>query len=235
VGCKCPTQAKGRLEWATGERCPSKRALQMSRCQSLMLNRRSSFAVAIVTVFLLAAGASPFVLARRARAEARRYVAAVMNLGIGTTYDTAIAQLRRAQIPLVLPTTCQHDCVLLFDFDDKWLYRLRWAAPLELAGRLDFRDQQLVYKSTSMGHESCCFVTVLESPLSSSTISLGNLDSSGRPAKPVVQVSPLDFSEYRKDAYSLNVACIGSIKACAVDEYLPIVTSFRRQHGTAAE
>jgi len=145
----------------------------------------------------------------------------VTGLRIGTPYDTAVAQLRRSRIPLVTPKECQHNCLLLFDFDDKWLYKLHWAAPLGLAGRLDFRDQQLVYKSTSMGHGLCCYVTVSESASTMSTISLGNLDSSGRPMKPLVEVSPVDFSEYRKDAYSFNVACIGTMRICSTDEYLP--------------
>lgn len=195
-----------------------------------MRKRRLLFVVLVLALASLSFAIVPFILARRARACAGRYVSVVMSLRIGTPYDTVIAQLRRARIPLVIQTKCQHDCILLFDFDDRWLYKLRWAAPLELAGRLDFRDQQLVYKSTSMGHDSCCFATVLESPSTRSTISLGNLDSSGHPTKPLVEISPVDFSGYRKDAYSFNVACIGSMRACSTDEYLAILNPLRSLH-----
>lgn len=195
------------------------------------MRTRSVFPILAASMgILLCVGAVPFILAHRARVHAARYLSVVTTLRIGTPYDSVVAQLRHARIPLAIPKDCQYNCILLFDFDDRWLYKLRLAAPLGLGGRLDFRDQQLVYKSTSMGHGLCCYVTVSESPSTKSTISLGNLDSYGHPTKPQVEVSPLDFSEYRNNAYSFNVACIGSMKACAVGEYLPVLERSRGQN-----
>jgi hypothetical protein len=185
--------------------------------------RRLLFIIAGLAFALLLAIAAAFVLTYRARAEAARYLRTVMELRIDTNYDIVVTQLRNAQVPLVLPSDCHRECRLSFDFDDKWLYRLRLASPAEFAGRLDFQDAKLVYKSTSIGRGVCCMAVVLESAGKISRASVSNIDSSGHPLKILVNLSALDFSEYRRKAYGFNVACIGSMRACRPDEYLPTI------------
>src|ERR1700694_3073533 len=181
--------------------------------------------IACAVLVLLLATTVSFFLAHRARAEAGRYLRVITALQIGTPYDVAVAQLRDAMISMTLPADCHRECMLIFHFSDKWVYMLHLAPPAELVGRIDFRDEKLVYKSTAMGRDMCCSADVLESASTISRTSSNNVDSTGHPWKITVELSALDFTEYRKQAYAFNLSCIGSIRGCRTDEYLPTVKS----------
>ena len=170
---------------------------------------------------LLLAVAFSFVFAYKAKATAARYLLVVTRLDVGTTYGVAVEQLRSEHIPLTLPSDCHHECTLLFKSDDKWLYMMHLAPPAEFVGRLDFRDEKLVYKKTAMGREMCCFAVVIESASTISRVVPGNLDSAGHPWKIDVELAASDVTQYRKKAYAFDVACIGSVRGCRTDEYLP--------------
>jgi hypothetical protein len=192
------------------------------------VKRRLLFVVTAVAVTLLLAITAAFVQARRARTGATRYIRVVTPLRIGTPYDLVVAQLRDADIA----TTClsgdrPHECTLVFRFNNKWQYRLHLAPPAELVGQLEFRDESLVQKSTVLGRDVCCWADVLESA-STTSRTTANVDSSGRTWKISVEVSALDFTEYRKQAYAFNLACIGSMRGCKTDEYLPTVNDLER-------
>jgi hypothetical protein len=104
--------------------------------------------------------AVPLTLAYRVRAEVGNYLRVVESLPIGTTYNVVTTQLRKAEIPMSLPKDCNGKCNLLLRVDDKWLNKLHLAPLAGFAGGLGFESEKLVYKSTAMGREMCCFVTV---------------------------------------------------------------------------
>jgi|SRR5579864_97036 len=167
-----------------------------------------------------------FAVTYRARAEAARYLRLVIPLRIGTSYDVAAAQLRNANLPMRAASgDCHLDCSLSFLVGDKWLYKLHLAPPVGFSGRLDFRKGTLVYKSTSLGQDPMVWsATVSEgSPGFGSLVPglHGTQDSSGNVRHLSVHLSPSDFTEYRNRSYTFNLACIGSIKPCRADEYLP--------------
>lgn len=202
----------------------------------MKLNNAKRWLLFIVTgaaLVLLLAIAAAFVLAYRARAEAVTYIRLVTPLRIGTTYEVAVAQLRDAGISVNLPTDCRSACTLLFRFDNKWQYLLYLAPPMGLSGQLDFRDEKLVSKSTTM-NQSVYRAEVAESTSRSSRTS-GDLDSSGRPRKVFVDLSALDFTEYRKRAYAFNVACIGLTRGCKTDEFLPAANELEHATPTVNE
>ena len=195
----------------------------MSRRRFLLLLTLAAFA-------LLLAITAAFAQAYKARAEAARYIRVVTPLRMGTAFDVAVAQLHDAGVSSTcLPDDIPHECKLIYRFNDKWLYILHLAPPAELAAWLTFRDDKLVYKSTAMGRDMCCSATVLESPSTISRTSHGNIDSSGHPWRITVELSALDFTEYRQQAYAFNLACIGSMRGCKTDEYLPIVNDLERK------
>jgi hypothetical protein len=194
-----------------------------------MFKRWMLYIVTAVVLALLLAITAAFFQAHRARTEAARYIRVVTPLRMGAAFDLVVAQLHDANISTTcLPDEPPHECILSFRFNDKWLYLLHLAPPAELIGRLDFRDDKLVYKSTAMGREMCCSAAVLESPSTISRASHGNVDSSGHPWILTVELSPLDFTEYRKQAYAFNLACIGSMRVCKTDEYLPTLHDLER-------
>lgn len=160
-------------------------------------------------------------LAQRARHEAERYLRAVTPLRIGTSYDVALGELSKAGISMKQLNDCRQECALVFDVSDKWLYLLHLAAPAEFIGRLDFNNQQLIYKETAMGRGMCCFAIVNESRTTISKVSSRDLDASGHPSKINVDLAATDFTNFREMAYAYKVACIGSRRACWTDEYLP--------------
>jgi hypothetical protein len=203
-------------------------------CHGLSNAKRRLLFIVIGTALVLAlAIAASFVLAHRARADAARYIRLVAPLRIGTTYDGAVAQLRDARIPMTLPTDCRNACSLSFRFDNKWQSMLRLAPPTELSGQLDFRDEKLVSKSTTM-NQGTYRAEVTESTSRASRTS-GDLDSSQRPRKVFVDLSALDFTEYRKRAYAFNLACLGSIRGCETEEFLPTVNELEHTTPTANE
>jgi len=180
----------------------------------------------VVFALLLTIFAS-FVLAYRARAEAARYLHVVVPLRIGTTFDATVAQLRDAGVPTTIHGDCHHECILESRFVNRWQYVLHLAPPTGLVGRIDFGNDKLVYKSTILGRDFCCSAAVTES---TSTISgtSANVDSSGRPRKIFVDLSALDFTEYRKQAYAFNLSCIGSMRGCEPEELLPTLNDLER-------
>lgn len=177
-------------------------------------------------VFALAVAVA-FWLTFQARREAARYLRLVTVLRISTTYDAAISQLGNAGLSMrTVAGDCHHDCTLNFEVGDEWLYKLHLAPPVGFNGWLEFRNGTLTSKSTSMGQD----VMVWSATVSEGSPSFGSLvaglhgtqDSSGNLRHLFINLLPADFSEYRTKAYAFNVACIGSMKACKADEFLPI-------------
>jgi hypothetical protein len=202
----------------------------------MKLNSAKSWLLFIVTgtaFVLLLAIIATFVLALRARAEAVTYIRLVTSLRIGTTYDAAAAQLRDAGISPNVPTDCRSACTLLFHFDNKWQSLLHLAPPAALSGQLDFRDDKVVSKTTAMS-QSTYGAEVTESASRASRTS-GDIDSSGRPRKVFVDLSAFDFTEYRKQAYAFDLACIGSMRGCKTDEFLPTVNELEHATPTLSE
>lgn|GEM_PF-3101030 len=179
----------------------------------------TAIGTALAVILVIAAS---FLLAWRARSEAARYLRVVTALPIGTTYDVVRAELRYAEIPMSLPSECQQECFLVFEVDDRWLYLLHLAPPVGFSGQLSFQDQRLTDKSTSMGYGVCCGVRVSETASAiSGASSSSSLDTSRHPLKIHVDIAALDFTDYRKQAYAFDVTCIGSMRGCSTDEYLP--------------
>lgn len=166
------------------------------------------------------------VLAHKARVDARRYLDVVTDLHMGSSYESVVQQMRAARILPVLPDDCHSECTVAFRRNDRLLYTLHLAPPADFVGRLDFRDNKLIYKSTAMGKDVCCIAAVLES---SSTASEVSLSEPAFPTKITVSVSASDFTEYRRKAYAFNLSCIGSIRGCRTDEYLPTVRYLQRE------
>jgi hypothetical protein len=182
------------------------------------------FVVTATAIALLLVLAAAFVLAQRARTQAARYLRVVAPLRMGTTYGLVVTQLRNADIPVTLPSDCHEECILDIRFVNKWQYTLHLAPPTGLVGRLDFRDEKLVYKSTILGQGSIYAASVSEYPSAVSSVKLHQY-------KILVDLSPSDFTEYRKGAYAFNLACIGSVMGCKTDELLPTINDL--EHATA--
>ena len=172
--------------------------------------------VAISLVIALA-----FVQAYRARAEAARYVEVITQLRIGTTYDLALQQLRDANISVDMPTDCHHECLLDLEFVNKWQYKLHLAPPIALVGNLRFKDEKLVYKTTLLGGSNPYSAGVRETISTVSAVRVHQY-------KVAVDLSPSDFTEFRRLAYSFDLKCIGSMRQCNADEFLPTVNELER-------
>jgi hypothetical protein len=176
------------------------------------------FGCALVLVVTVSAS---FFAAHNARTSARRYLEVVKPLRIGTTHDDVAARLRNAGLPTTLSGDCHQECTLHFLVWDRWLYKLRLAPPVGLNGRLDFRNEMLVYKFTSLGQDPMVWVATVAEKASQGSLIAGTQDSSENIRHINVFLSASDFSEFRKKAYAFNVACIGSMRACKAVEYLP--------------
>ncbi len=186
------------------------------------------FVVTGVGLVLLLAIAASFVVTHRVRSQAAGYLDVVRELRIGTTYDIAVAQLHNAKTPMTLLGECSRECSLVFRFEDKLLYALHLAPPTGFIGRLRFQDGRLVSKLTVMGRDTCCMAAVQESASEISKTLPRTVDSAGHPWKIIVGLSAADFTGYRNQAYAFNVACIGSMKGCRTDEYLPTAHDLER-------
>ena len=163
-----------------------------------------------------------FAHAYRARVEAGRYVGVITQMRIGTTYDLAVKQLRDAHIPVDLPSDCHHECLLDLEFVNKWQYKLHLAPPIALVGNLGFKEEKLVYKTTSLGGSNPYFASVRESTSTVSAVRVHQYNIA-------VDLSPSDFTEYRRLAYSFNLKCLGSMRQCNTDEFLPTVNELERR------
>lgn len=179
------------------------------------------FIVTGTALLSLLAVAATFVLAHRARAEAATYIRLVKSVRIGTTFEVAVAQLREARISVDMPTDCHSACTLLFRFDNKWQSLLRLAPSVALSSQLNFQDDRLVSKSTTMNQG--IYRTELTESTSRASRTSGDVDSSGRPRKVFVDLSAVDFTEYRNQAYAFDLACIGRTRGCKTGEFLPTV------------
>jgi len=182
--------------------------------------------VAGTALLLLSAIAATYILARLARAEAKTYIRIVMPLRIGTAYEVAVPQLGAAGIPMTLPTDCRNACTLLFRFDNRWQHMLHLPPSAEFMGYLDFRDGKLVTKSTTMT-QGIYAAEVTESTGRASRTS-GDADLSGRPQKVFVDLSAIDYTDYRRQAYAFELACMGLVRGCKTDEFLPTVNELER-------
>jgi hypothetical protein len=194
--------------------------------------------LACAALALLLAIAGAFMLRDKARADAAKYLHLVMPLRIGTPYDVVASQLRDAGLPVTSVGDCHQECNLRFLVGDKWLHKLRLAPAVGFYGRLDFRGATLVYKFTSMGQDIMVWsATVSEGspPFGSLVPGIhGTQDSSGNIRTLSIQLSSSDFTENRKNAYAFNLACIGSMRGCRADQYLPMAVlkrSFSQTEG----
>ncbi|MGD0415694.1 MAG: hypothetical protein ABSA80_10105 [Terriglobales bacterium] len=174
--------------------------------------------VVLATMFVIALA---FAQAYRARVEAGRYVGVITQMRIGTTYDLAVKQLHDANIPVDLPGDCHHECLLELVFVNKWQYKLHLAPLMALAGDLRFKDDKLVRKTTLLGGSNPYFAGVRESTSTVSAVRVHQYNIS-------VDLSPSDFTEYRRLAYSFNLKCLGSMRQCTTDEFLPTVNELER-------
>ncbi len=188
----------------------------LTNCQ-----RRWPLTVLCVVLATLLVIALAFAHAYRARVEAGRYVAVITQMRIGTTYDVAVKQLRDADISVHLPSECHHECLLDLEFVNKWQYKLHLGPPMALVGNLGFKDEKLVYKTTGLGGSNPNSASVRES---TSTVSAVRVHQ----YKIAVDLSPSDFTEYRRLAYSFNLKCLGSMRQCSTDEFLPTVNELER-------
>lgn len=192
----------------------------------IKIKRSLVITLACTALALLLAIAGAFMLRHKARADAARYLQVVMPLRIGTPYAVVVSQLREAELPMTSRGDCHQECSLLFLVGDECLHRLRLAPAVAFYGRLDFRGGTLVYKSTSMGQD----IMVWSAAVSEGSPGFGVLtpsvhgtqDSSGNLRHVSIHLSSSDFTENRKKAYTFNLACLGSMRACRADEYLPI-------------
>jgi hypothetical protein len=189
----------------------------------LLMSRQNCWsraALYVVLAALLVVGLA-FAHALRARLEARRYLDVITQMPIGTTYDLAVRQLGEANIPVNPPIDCHHDCFLNLEFTNKWQYKLRLAPPVALVGTLDFKDEKLVYKTTILGGSNPYSAGVRESTTTLSAVRVHQY-------KIAIDLSPSDFTEYRRLAYSFNLKCLGSMRQCNIDEFLPTVNELER-------
>jgi hypothetical protein len=183
--------------------------------------RRWPLTVLCVVLATLLVIALAFAQAYRARVEAGRYVGVITQMRIGTIYDLAVKQLRDANIPVDLPSDCHPECLLDLVFVNKWQYKLHLASLIALAGDLRFKDEKLVYKNTNLWGGNANSASVRES---TSTVSAVRIHQ----YKILVDLSPSDFTEYRRLAYSFNLKCLGSMRQCNTDEFLPTVNELER-------
>jgi len=178
------------------------------------------FVIAGAAILVLLATAASYALAYKARADAARYLRVVMPLRIGTPYNVVAAQLRNAGLHVTLPDSCSDKCRTHFSVDDKWLRTFHFARAAKFFGSLEFRDTNLVSKSTGTECETGYRALVTEAESMESGKVLG-FDSSGRLLGVMVYLPASDFTESRTNAYSFNLRCVGASKACRDDEYLP--------------
>ncbi len=192
--------------------------------------KRYSLVVVLIAVALLFAFTISIALTHKARSVAESYLHLIMPLQIGTPYSVVAPQFHSIGVPIRVSGDCHRECTVNVHADDKWLSRLHLAPAVGFNGRLDFRNDRLAYKFTSMGQDIMVWSASVtegvpafftEGPAESSRLS-ENVDSLGNIRKVFVHLSASDFTEYRKEAYSFNVACIGAIKACRADQYLPL-------------
>lgn len=168
---------------------------------------------------VLLAIAASFALVYKARADAARYLNVIIPLRIGTSYDVVVAQLRNAGIAVTLPDGCIRKCGITFSVDDRWVHRLHLAPLTRMLGILEFGNQKLLSKLTAI--ESDNMRAWAQEAYSLEPRKTLGFDSSGRLSGVIVYLPESDFSQNRTDAYAFNLSCIGSIKGCRADEYLP--------------
>jgi len=186
--------------------------------------QRLLFIVAGVIFVLLLTIATAFALAHRARAEAERYLGVIVPLHIGSTYDDTVAQLHNANIPATcLPSAPRNECAIELQFSNDLQAMLHLAPPIGFLGDLHFVDGKLVHKGTSLGWVER--VAVTEDTSAPSMVSVHQ-------NKIWVALSPSDFTEYRKKAYSFNLMCIGALKACTLEELLPTINDLEHSPST---
>ncbi|HZQ18065.1 MAG TPA: hypothetical protein VFA90_05035 [Terriglobales bacterium] len=190
--------------------------------------KRTAIVLLVAAAVLALVGALAFAFTYEARSRATRYLGFVALLRINTPNDVVASELHQAGIPIRSLGDCKQDCIMTFHVDDWQLWRLHLAPPVGFNGRLDFRHGALVYKFTSMGQDIMVWsASVAEGtpPLSTEALQTsrltGNQDSSGKLRHVIIDLVPSDFSEFRSKAYAFNVRCIGSLKPCEADEYLP--------------
>jgi hypothetical protein len=183
----------------------------------------------VIILFLAITGALYFTYVARRQAE--RYIRAVRPLRIGATYESIAKQMSDADLPAKLSSTdCQIDgisknCVGKL-FDDKWMTRFHLAPASGIFITLYFEDGKLSSKlmtivaNTNDGVGD--FASVTENATVASEIFLHDRH------KLSVHLSAMDFSGFRTNAYDLNVSCIGSIKGCTADQYLPAISELER-------
>jgi len=170
-------------------------------------------------VLLLLAIIAALVSARSARVEAAKYLRAAASLRVGTAYQASVAQLRDAGVRVMLPNDCERQCILSFYFGSKWRHALQFLPPpTELAGQLEFRDGRLASKLTAM-RQSIYIAEVTESVSDVSGTST-DIDSLGRLRRISIELSPLDFTQYRESAYSFSLACMGATRGCKTADFL---------------
>lgn len=177
------------------------------------------FIVAGAVLALLLTIAAAFALADKARAEAKRYLGVIVPLRIGSTYEVVVRQLQDADIPMTLPRDCPHECVIELRFSNELQATLHLAPPIGFLGDLHFVDGKLVHKGTSLGWADQ--VSVTEDTLAPPMVSVHQY-------KIWIALSPSDFTDYRRQAYAFNLACIGSIRGCKADELLPTINDLKR-------
>jgi hypothetical protein len=187
------------------------------------IRRWSLFALACAALALLMMAGASFALTYKARGDAAKYLRLVMSLRIGTPYDVVAKELHDAGLPVMLSDDCHQECTLSFHVDDRWLYELHLAPSVGFNGRLDFRNEALVYKKTSMGEDVMVWTATVMEDASLTSHAGENADSLGNIRRMHVFLSASDFTENRQKAYAFNVACIGSIRGCKAVDYLPAV------------
>jgi len=192
------------------------------RHSGLLLWKPLLFTVTGVILVLLLVIATAFVRAHRARAKAEGYLRVIVPLRIDSTYDVVVKQLQDADILTTLPRDCHHECVIELRFSNDLQAMLHLAPPIGFLGDLDFADGKLVHKGTSLGGPNYAAVTE-----DSSTVSEVKVHQ----YKIWVALSPSDFTDYRRQAYAFNLACIGSMRGCKMDELLPTINSL--EHGAS--
>jgi hypothetical protein len=183
--------------------------------------RRWPLAVLCVVLATLLVIALAFAQAYRARVEAGRYVGVITQMRIGTTYDLAVKQLHDANIPVDLPSDCHHECLLDLVFVNKWQYKLHLAPLIALGGDLRFKDEKLFYKTTGLWGGNPYSASVNESTSTVSAVRIHQYQI-------LVDLSPSDFTEYRRLAYAFNLTCIGAMRGCKTDQLLPTIDDLER-------
>jgi hypothetical protein len=171
---------------------------------------------------LVLAVAAAFVQVHRARTRAGRYLVFILPLRIGSTYDIVVRQLRDADIPTTLPSECHTECGIELRFLNTLQTGLHLAPPTALVGDLSFRDGKLVQKTTVLGGHNPYLASVSEYSGAVSEVRKHQ-------NQVIVSLAPSDFTDFRRQAYAFNLMCIGSMKGCTTDEYLPTVNVL--EHG----